>query len=711
MRVVLIMVLQLVLMAAGGPAQAAEATRPGCDACQFEIATLDRPFSAAGTWLFTRDDAPENRLPGIDTSRWTLVKAPGPWRTAYDDGTRFRVGWYRGVLRFAPELLGQDIVFMVDTYMARTTVYVDGVEVFKRPGNANVDRYYSIQPIPVRFRVTQPEHVIAIRVDTWLMTGIYQLPFEVRQYDPHDWRLVLYQFEGAEVRLVAGAVALFFGLFFLLVHWKTHYGLYLYASLTGLVISPFFVLPTDYLLRLFNPDVLFFLHYPGLVFGYFIFLFSQYYHRPAPRLNWVFGVVFAATSLVIAAMAVAPDLEIFLKARSLHLLMLLITALASGYMILRGVISRKPGARILFGGMLVFLASGINDFLLANGIIDSFGTMTMGVFAYLSALLFVASSIFANTFRENRELVVSLRSLNDNLETLVAERTRELASAVDELGVANGNLSQSYEQLRRAKDELVRSEKLAALGSLVAGIAHELNTPLGNGLMAATTLHEETGKVRAQLEAKTLRSDALDAYVDTVEAATDIALRSLKRSATLVASFKQIAVDQTASHRSPFALVDVVTDVTTVLQPSLKGKPIQLDIQVPGNIQLDSYPGPLGQVLTNCIQNAMVHAFDSQTRGVIRVVAEIPEEDRVVIRVIDDGKGIAVAHLPKLFDPFFTTSLGKGGSGLGLHIAHNIVTQMLGGTLTAKTQAGVGSEFIVDIPAAAPSAGQGAVGG
>jgi signal transduction histidine kinase len=688
--------------------------RPGCDSCKLKVSQLDKPFSLVGKWLFTRDDELSNKDINLDTSNWKLVRTPGPWKNAYKDGKNFKVGWYRGEFEFAPALIGQEVVLLIDPYMARTQIYLDGVEVFRRPGNINVDRYFSLQPIPVRFKVSQARHVLAVRVDSWLMTGIYQLPFEMHRFDPHDISLAWYQYRAMELRFIAGAITLTFGMFFMLIFFRTRYGMYLFASASCLAMAPHFVLPTDPLLRIFEPESLFFLHYPGLIFGFFLFKFSQYFHTFTPRLNWILGTFNVITTIILFMMVFYPNLDVFLKIRSVHLGLLLINGLLALYMVVNGALNKRPGAALLSVGMLVFLTAGVNDLLLALGKIESTAVMYMGAFFMLSAQLYVASTIFANTFRENFRLLAGVRQLNDNLEDMVAERTRELDVAVQGLGAANQSLSTSYEQLKVAQQELVRSEKLAALGALVAGIAHELNTPLGNGLMAITTLYDETRSLRKDMATVGLRKSSLDKFISTVEEATDITLLSLNRSSLLVSSFKQIAVDQTSESRSQFNLNDLLKDVLTVLQPTFKSKPYQLKSQVDTQELFNSYPGPLGQVLTNLILNAIIHGFDGRAHGLISLSAQNGAPGWVTIKVSDDGRGIEEAHLPKIFDPFFTTKLGQGGSGLGLHIVHNIVTQVLGGTLTVSTQVGVGTAFTMELPLhahAAPAASIASIAG
>jgi len=303
----------LAMMLGLGPARAADLA-PGCDSCAIKVDSLDQPTRLVGKWLFTRDDSPANAAVDVDTSdtaRWRLVKAPGPWKHAYDDHRNFTVGWYRGAFDFAPALVGQEVVVLVNAYMGRTKVWIDGQEVYERPLNADTTRYYSIQPIPVRFRITKPHETIAIRVDTPLMTGIYMLPFELRKYGAHDGTLVFYQVWGGELRLVIGFVVAFFGLFFLLVYSKTRYALYLTAALASLVVFPFFAAPADFLLGLFEPERLTYIHYLGLYCAFFFYLFTQFFHKFTPRVNKVGGALMGAMALVILSMTVHLDLDLF----------------------------------------------------------------------------------------------------------------------------------------------------------------------------------------------------------------------------------------------------------------------------------------------------------------------------------------------------------------------------------------------------------------
>lgn len=296
---------------------------------------------------------------------------------------------------------------------------------------------------------------------------------------------------------------------------------------------------------------------------------------------------------------------------------------------------------------------------------------------------------------EARKTEQAVRDLNTDLEARVARRTAALATL-------NEELSGAIATLRQTQNDLVRSEKMAALGGLVAGVAHELNTPLGNGLMAVTSLADEVRQFRKSMQ-DGLRRSTLESLLAGMEQGTDIAVRNLHRAADLVSSFKQVAADQTSSQRRPFELAEVVAEMVVSLRPSLNRTPYQIVVAVPSSgLHMNSYPGPLGQVIGNLVNNAVLHAFDGRSTGTIRIEAERGQAGTVVLRLSDDGKGIAPALMDRIFDPFVTTRMGRGGTGLGLHIAFNAVTHLLGGTITVKSQLGLGTTFEMHLPDTAP---------
>ncbi len=273
--------------------------------------------------------------------------------------------------------------------------------------------------------------------------------------------------------------------------------------------------------------------------------------------------------------------------------------------------------------------------------------------------------------------------LNATLEHRVAERTQELTNTLN--------------QLTAAQAELVRSEKMSALGAMVAGIAHELNTPIGNSLTVASTLQDHGATFMAEM-GKGLTRSKLEEFVHSNQQGTGILMRSLHHAAELVSSFKQVAVDQTSVNRRVFRLKETLHEILLTLGPTLRRTSHTVECQVPEEITMDSYPGPLGQVITNLINNALVHAFDGKQHGRITIVATVDRPGWVNIAVRDDGLGISPIHVDKVFDPFFTTKLGKGGSGLGLNIVYNLVTTTLEGRVGVVSEVGHGACFTLSLP-------------
>lgn len=284
------------------------------------------------------------------------------------------------------------------------------------------------------------------------------------------------------------------------------------------------------------------------------------------------------------------------------------------------------------------------------------------------------------------------RELNQHrahLEDLVAARTAALSSALETLSLA--------------QEELVRRDKLAALGTLVAGVAHELNTPIGNSLVVATTMAEHVHALAADM-ATGLRRSSLEGYMARAQEANDILVRNLHRAARLVASFKQLAVDRTSSQRREFSLDELTEELALPLRISIRHRPVRVELALDPGLSMDSYPGPLSQVLTNLFENCLVHGFAPDTAGTIRIAAWPVGESEVGISVADDGAGIAPDIAARVYDPFFTTRLGSGGSGLGLHVAHNIVSAILGGRIELQSEPGKGTTFTLVLPRVAPDA-------
>ena len=295
-------------------------------------------------------------------------------------------------------------------------------------------------------------------------------------------------------------------------------------------------------------------------------------------------------------------------------------------------------------------------------------------------------------------LLVSGRRLTDakhGLEHSLAELERQKSNVEQ----ARSDLASVVQTLKQAQTNLVTSEKMAALGALVAGVAHELNTPIGNSLLTASALSDMVRDFERRLAADGgLKRSALEAHLAEARKACDIMNTSLTRAADLITSFKQVAVDQASGQRRKFHLEDVVRDTLATYATQLRRRVCEVGVDVPHDLEFDSYPGSMSQVLSNLIGNALLHGFDGRDTGAINIRARRSAEGSATLEFRDDGVGMTSGTLHKIFDPFFTTKLGQGGSGLGMNIVYNIVTGVLRGTIRVEAEPGKGTRVTLDLP-------------
>jgi C4-dicarboxylate-specific signal transduction histidine kinase len=286
---------------------------------------------------------------------------------------------------------------------------------------------------------------------------------------------------------------------------------------------------------------------------------------------------------------------------------------------------------------------------------------------------------------------VELERLNHELESRVRDRTEDLHRT-------NRDLQKSLDELQRAQEQLINAEKMAALGGLVAGVAHEINTPLGIGVTAASHLEQETRRLGLQLEDGSLTKEGLAAFRQLALESAQLILRNLMRADKLVRSFKQVAVDQSNEDRRKIDLAVYLQEILTSLAPALKKTPYRMQADCPEGLVFETYPGAIYQVVANLVMNSLLHGFHERPEGRIELEAR-REGNEVVLDYRDDGRGMADDVRKRIFEPFFTTRRGEGGSGLGLHIVWNLATQRLGGSIACDSEPGKGTHFQLRVPA------------
>ena len=288
--------------------------------------------------------------------------------------------------------------------------------------------------------------------------------------------------------------------------------------------------------------------------------------------------------------------------------------------------------------------------------------------------------------------------LHDISERKQAEQ--ELRDLNSELRDKVRELGETVARLRETQEQLVQSEKMASLGALVAGVAHEINTPIGICVTAASFLQEAVNDATQKAAHGEFGGERLAGFVAQVNEAASLLASNTRRASSLIGSFKQVAVDRSSAEARKFDLKTFLDELLPSLRPALRRH--RVVVQCEESIQLVSHAGALAQVLTNLLVNAAQHAFPGERTGTIRITA-VRDGDGALLEVADDGVGIAPDNLKRVFDPFFTTARHRGGTGLGLHIAYNLVTQALGGTIAAESQPGHGARFTLSLPLTAPA--------
>jgi signal transduction histidine kinase len=279
---------------------------------------------------------------------------------------------------------------------------------------------------------------------------------------------------------------------------------------------------------------------------------------------------------------------------------------------------------------------------------------------------------------------------NQDLEDTVNKRTQALKDS-------NNELLSTLEKLHQFQGQLVESEKMASLGDMVAGVAHEVNTPIGLGVTASTLLSDRLLEIKQAFDDKTLKSSHLKKFLIEGEENTAIIYRNLKRAAELITRFKKVGVDQASEEARTFNIKKLLDEALLTLAPPIKKLPFIINIDCPKELMITSKPGPINQIIINLILNSITHGFDQIEHGVISIRVSIAS-DMLTIDYQDDGKGIDPSIINKIFEPFTTTKRGSGGSGLGLHLVYNLVTQALGGEISFSSEIESGVHFKICFP-------------
>jgi signal transduction histidine kinase len=437
-------------------------------------------------------------------------------------------------------------------------------------------------------------------------------------------------------------------------------------------------------------------------------IFGGRYNKMLQRLRQVYYLftVVVFTLDITHVLTLAATLSYFY-------LLVLITIILLITVVVEAGIKGNPEAKIFGLGITIFAIAGIYDILgWYFRVVPWTRYFThWGLFVFILSLTYLLKGRFTKVYEQLKDYSLQIESKNEVLNHIwievkksrdeIAEWNKALEKRViernEQLETANEELNITLETLRRTQAQLVQSEKMVALGGLVAGVAHEINTPMGVSVTAASYLAQNTKEFWSRYQTNQMKRSDLEKYLNVSDETCKIILVNLDRATELIKSFKQVAVDQSSEIRRSFKVKKYIGEVLLSLKPKLKKTKLEIVVQCDDDLTIDSYPGALAQIITNLVMNSITHAYDENSEG--RITFRISQNNQeLTFSFSDDGKGITSANKAKIFDPFFTTKRANGGTGLGLHIVYNLVTQTLGGTIECESKPGQGTTFIIVFP-------------
>ncbi len=355
------------------------------------------------------------------------------------------------------------------------------------------------------------------------------------------------------------------------------------------------------------------------------------------------------------------------------------------------------GARGFFQSQMLF-AAGVLLSVAVLGFQFSPETDFPTTLVCLCGNVFYMTSIALTAHKRNQQLRATRESLQHS-ENVLKSQLSEIQALQIKLG------EEMEARVEQRTKERVQTQKLASLGALVAGMAHEVNTPVGNAVLVASTLERDLQSFKQKFTGTGLRRRDLDEHTERASAAAAMILESLAQAATLVRNFKRVSVTRASQASVNVHLMKLVEDAVQNHRVTTGSLRIAIENHIAPDVSIRSHPDALVEVLHILLENAQLHGFEGRASGMIRFTVSLTSPEVLQLRVTDDGRGISAEHISKVFDPFFTTRLGRGGNGLGLSVAWNIVTGVLGGNLKVISQLDAGTTFCLDLPIEAPGQG------
>lgn len=676
----------------------------------FKMQDLNTPLSLAGQWLFTNTDNPEYKNSTLSNYKnWTHIKAPGGWPKPLNQKSNYKVGWYRAKIEFPEEMIGQEVVFLLDSYISKVDIYKDGELIFSRGQGYSSEPFYAIQPIPAKFKVTSSTHTLSLRIKTLLMRGVYQYPFEIRTSKPFDFKLFFTYLYTDHLKTFAGFLLLIFGVFFALLYTQTKIKIYLMASLLGLGTFPYFGFTHEVFFKAFNHNNILILHYLGILsMALFSNYFSQYlYQKPNRKLIIGFGTIQGFLALMFVSQVFYFNFDIFMILR--HLCFFTSFVIASHSFIVFYKIHKnkqkvnKVKTSYIYFAYFLYLSFAFHDILLAINVIESIGLLFFGNFILATTIIWYSIQHFTHIFFYNKSLVKDLQILTNTLEDKVDERTMEL---------------------KNSQLQLVDMAHKAGMAEVATSVLHNLGNATNNLGLYATKILDVT-KSSPVAELAKLNSLVFDKYKDSFEVAVEQQpkLKTVPEAYGLLA--KELTTDlsqlQDYSHKmeenvkkinsiisyqknytghnykEEINLYNLVDDIVMAHSSLVDKHQVKLEIDIPQNLNIHSEKNKLFHALYNIIDNAFGAVKDkSSTHNLISIKVIENSSQNVCLSVEDNGIGIDPKNLKTIFHQGFTTK--KQGTGLGLHVTYNFIKEIGGDISVTSDGPDLGATVTLQLP-------------
>ena len=661
----------------------------------------DSPLNSSGQLEWAFDDS-ENRS-------WNWFKVPEQPPNIHN----LKNVWVRAKL---PQGNWQDPGLLFATNDQRFQVFLDGRMIYQYGDMENVHRKspgspWHIIPLPLDFQ----NKIIAFRMhSTFARTAGLLRTVQIGSRSEHLVKIVC---ESIDYLILAG-IFIFLGLvlifIFALDSWEQK--AFLALGFSSICLGSWLVAETNMRQLIFNIPIDWWTYLAIASFylmpiGFCAFveqIFGGKYKPVLQKLRQFYYLFIAVVFLldITNVVTLAATLSYFYLLVFITIIILIAVVVEAG-------IKGNPEAKIFGLGIGIFAATGVYDILgWYFRVVPWTRYFThWGLFVFMLSLTYLLKGRFIKVYEQQKDYSQQIETKNEVLNHIwqevkksrdeMAEWNKDLEKRVvernEQLETTNQELNTTLETLRRTQAQLVQSEKMVALGNLVAGVAHEINTPMGVSVTAASYLAQKTKEFRDLYQSDQMKRSDLEKYLNVNDETCQVILVNLDRSANLVKSFKQVAVDQSSEIKRSFKVKEYIDEVLLSLKPNLKKTKLQIDINCDDDLDIDSYPGALSQIITNLVMNSITHAYAENAEGKI-TFAITQKDQKLTFSYADDGSGITIANKAKIFDPFFTTKRAKGGTGLGLHIVYNIVTQALGGTIECESEPGQGATFIIVFP-------------